>query len=128
MTETQGYAQKKYSVPVKRYCQTLELKNNPEMMQEYIRRHSETCHWPEIREEIRSVGILEMEIYLLGTKLFMVVETPLDFDWKTAFAKLAKYPRQIEWEKYMSIFQEADPDATSSEKWKMMNRIFHLYE
>ena len=26
-------------------------------------------------------GILEMEIYILGTNLFMIVETPLDFGW-----------------------------------------------
>lgn len=128
MNNTEGYAQKSYSQPTKRYCQTLELKNDPELIQEYIKRHSERHHWPEIAEGIRSVGILEMEIYQLGTKLFMIVETPLDFEWETAFAKLAGLPRQAEWEEYMSLFQEADPGATSSEKWQQMDRIFHLYE
>lgn len=123
-----GFVQKKYDVPVKRYCQTLELKDNPELIREYVKRHSEKHHWPEINEGIRAVGILEMEIYLLGTTLFMIVETPLDFDWNTAFEKLAEKPRQAEWEKYMSIFQQADPGASSAEKWKLMDRIFHLYE
>lgn len=124
----QGYTQQTYNVSVKRYCQTLELKDNPELIQEYIKRHSELEHWPEIREGIRAVGILEMEIYQLGTKLFMIVETPLDFEWESAFAQLATYPRQAEWEEYMSLFQEADPGATSSEKWQLMDRIFHLYK
>ncbi|MCD7930389.1 MAG: L-rhamnose mutarotase [Tannerellaceae bacterium] len=124
----QGYTQQTYNVPVKRYCQTLELKDNPELIQEYIKRHSELEHWPEIRQGIRAVGILEMEIYQLGTKLFMIVETPLDFEWESAFAQLATYPRQAEWEEYMSLFQEADPGATSSEKWQLMDRIFHLYK
>lgn len=128
MNKEQGYRQKSYSLPVKRYCQTLELKNDPELIQEYIKRHSELHHWPEIVEGIRSVGILEMEIYLLGTTLFMIVETSLDFDWDSAFEKLADLPRQREWETYMSIFQQADPNASSSEKWKLMDRIFHLYE
>lgn len=128
MDNTQGYKQKDYPVPTKRYCQTLELKDDPELIKEYIKRHSEGYHWPEINEGIRSVGILEMEIYLLGTRLFMIVETPLDFDWDTAFEKLAQCPRQAEWEEYMSIFQMADPKATSAEKWKQMDRIFHLYE
>ncbi|MDR0697919.1 MAG: L-rhamnose mutarotase [Tannerella sp.] len=123
-----GYPQKNYAKPVKRYCQTLDLKDDPDLMQEYIKRHSEACQWPEIREGIRSVGILEMEIYNIGTRLFMIVETPLDFDWDEAFKRLAGLPRQSEWEEYMSIFQQSDPKATSSEKWKLMDRIFYLYE
>ena len=76
-----GYKVKEYSLPVKRYCQTLELKNDAELIKEYVKRHSLAEAWPEIREGIRSVGILEMEIYILGERLFMIVETPLDFDW-----------------------------------------------
>ena len=123
-----GYTQKKFPQPVKRYCQTLDLKDDSDLMQEYIKRHSEACQWPEIREGIRSVGILEMEIYNIGTRLFMVVETPLDFEWDSAFEKLSKLPRQSEWEEYMSIFQLSDPKATSSEKWKLKERIFYLYD
>lgn len=125
---TKEYKQKTYAFPTKRYCQTLELKDDPELIEEYIKRHSESHSWPEIREGIRAVGILEMEIYQLGTRLFMVVETPLDFEWDSAFEKLAQLPRQQEWEEYMSVFQQAEPGATSSEKWKRMDRIFHLYE
>lgn len=128
MEKKKGYVQKRHAVPVKRYCQTLELKDAPELIREYVKRHSAEHHWPEIVEGIRSVGILEMEIYLLGTTLFMIVETPLDFEWDTAFEKLTTLPRQSEWEEYMSIFQKADPTATSSEKWQLMDRIFHLYE
>ncbi|MDD4514507.1 L-rhamnose mutarotase [Massilibacteroides sp.] len=128
MEKSKGYVQKACDVPVKRYCQTLELKNDPQLIEEYVKRHSELHHWPEIVEGIRSVGILEMEIYLLGTTLFMIVETPLDFEWERAFNKLAELPRQSEWETYMSIFQQADSTATSSEKWTLMDRIFHLYE
>ena len=128
MNKVQGYKQKSYTEPTKRYCQTLDLRDNPELIQEYVKRHSEMYHWPEIREGIRSVGILEMEIYQLGTKLFMIVETPLDFEWKTAFEKLDTLPRQAEWEEYMSIFQQAEAGAASAEKWKLMDRIFHLYE
>mgnify|MGYP000920871116 CR=1 FL=1 len=128
MGKSEGYRQKEHAVPVKRYCQTLQLKDDPELIQEYTKRHSELHHWPEIVAGIRSVGILEMEIYLLDTTLFMIVETPLDFEWESAFEKLAQLPRQSEWETYMSIFQQADSNATSSEKWKLMDRIFHLYE
>lgn len=75
----------------------------------------------------KSVGILEMEIYIWGTRLFMIVETPLNFDWDSAMEKLSALPRQQEWEDYMSIFQSALPGSTSSDKWKQMERMFHLY-
>ena len=123
-TKEKGYKVKVYHQPVKRYCQTLDLKDDPALIAEYVKRHSNP--WPEIPAGIREVGILEMEIFLLGTKLFMIVETPLDFDWNTAMAKLATLPRQAEWEEYMSIFQMASPEASSAEKWQMMDEIFRL--
>ena len=123
-----GYVVQEYKVPVKRYCQTMDLKDNPELIAEYVKRHSEAEAWPEIRAGIREVGILEMEIYILGTRLFMIVETPLDFDWETAMARLATLPRQAEWEAYMSIFQQADATATSAEKWQLMDRMFYFYK
>ena len=123
-----GYVVQEYKVPVKRYCQTMDLKDTPELIAEYVKRHSEAEAWPEIRDGIREVGILEMEIYILGTRLFMIVETPLDFDWETAMVRLATLPRQAEWEAYMSIFQQADTTATSAEKWQLMDRMFYLYK
>lgn len=127
MKKINGYNVKTYNGPVKRYCQTLELKDDPELIQQYIRCHSESESWPEIREGIRAVGILEMEIYILGSRLFMIVETPLDFDWNTAMEKLASLPRQAEWESFVSRFQQSDPQATSAQKWQLMDRMFYLY-
>lgn len=127
-TKKSGYSVKVYTQPVKRYCQTLDLKDDPSLIAEYVKRHSEAEAWPEIRAGIKEVGILEMELYLLGTRLFMIVETPLDFEWETAMAKLASLPRQAEWEEYMAIFQVAKPGASSAEKWQLMDKIFHLYE
>lgn len=126
-TPKTGYRVQKYQGPVKRYCQTLDLRNSPELIAEYRKRHSESEAWPEIQAGIREVGILEMEIYILGCRLFMIVETPLDFDWDTAMEKLSKLPRQEEWEDYMAIFQDVKPGMSSAEKWKPMERMFHLY-
>ena len=122
-----GYPVQQYQGPVKRYCQTLDLRDKPELIAEYRRRHSQEHVWKEIPEGIRQVGILEMEIYLLGTRLFMIVETPLDFDWDTAMARLGTLPRQAEWEDYMAEFQLVKAGMSSAEKWQMMDRIFHLY-
>ena len=124
----EGYKVKEYKGSVKRYCRTMNLKDNPELIAEYRKRHSQEHSWKEIREGIKQVGILEMEIYILGNRLFMIVETPLDFDWDTAMARLATLPRQQEWEDYMSIFQDCEQGATATEKWQMMERMFYLYD
>lgn len=124
----EGYKTKFHGAPVKRYCQTLDLRNDPELIAEYRRRHGRECIWREIPEGIREVGILEMEIYILGTRLFMIVETPLDFDWDSAMTRLNTLPRQQEWEEYMSVFQLAETGKSSAEKWQPMERMFYLYE
>lgn len=123
-----SYPVREYGQPVKRYCRTLDLRDDDDLIAEYRRRHSEGQIWPAVIEGIREVGILEMEIYILDTRLFMIVETPSDFDWDTAMERLATLPRQQEWEDYMSIFQQAAPGSTSAEKWRPMERMFHLYE
>ena len=126
-TPKTGYKVKSYNIPVKRYCQTLDLRDSPELITEYRKRHSQEEAWTEILEGIREVGILEMEIYILGTRLFMIIETPLDFDCNAAMERLNTLPRQQEWEEYMSIFQQTTPGMSSAEKWKPMERMFHLY-
>lgn len=127
-TAIKSYRIREYGQPVKRYCRTLELRDEPELIAEYRRRHDRGQIWPAVIEGIREVGILEMEIYILDTRLFMIVETPLDFDWDVAMECLATLPRQQEWEDYMSVFQLVKPGSTSAEKWRPMERMFHLYE
>jgi len=113
-------------VETKRYCMTLDLKDDTTLIREYRYWHMSDHIWPEIPKGIREVGILDMQIYLLGTRLFMIMETPKDFDFDKQMAKLADLPRQKEWEAFVSKFQKSSPDAKSSEKWKMMDRIFKL--
>lgn len=125
---TEGYQVRPYRQPVKRYCQTLDLRDDPELIARYVEAHDRLHAWPEIREGIRSVGILEMEIYILGNRLFMIVEAPLDFNWDEAMRRLATLPRQQEWEDFVSLFQACRPGATSSDKWRMMRRMFYLYD
>lgn len=117
---------KRYVTPVKRFCQTLDLRNDLDLIARYKEMHSKEMIWKEIPQGIKEAGILEMEIYLLGNKLFMILETPVDFNWDAAFAKLNTLPRQQEWEDFMAVFQQTDSGAGSSDKWKLMERIFQL--
>ena len=123
-----GYNQKTCACKTKRYVQTLDLRDDPDMIKEYRKWHSETFHWKEIRDGIKAVGILEMEIYILGTRLVMIVDAPEDFDWPSAMDRLATLPRQAEWEAFVARLQGCRADARSDEKWQMMERMFYLYE
>jgi len=122
----QGYKIKSHDQPVKRYCQSLELKNDQDLIKEYKFWHKTENRWPEIPLGIKEVGILEMELYLYENKLFMIVETPLDFNWEDAFRKLENLDRQAEWEDFMEKFQITDPGKSSAGKWHLMERIFSL--
>ena len=109
---------------MKRYCQTLELRDDPELIEKYVEVHAHV--WPEIIEGQHAVGILSMEIYRRGRQLFMIVDTVDDFDWDRDMARLALLPRQAEWEAYVARFQGCDPTAPSTAKWRLMEKIFEL--
>lgn len=123
-----GYPVRPFNRPVKRYCQFLEITDCPELIAGYVKCHDKEHAWKEIIDGIRQVGILEMELYILGNKVVMIVETPLDFDWQTAMSKLATLPRQAEWESFVAGMQGCDPSATSDSKWQLMDRMFYLYD
>ena len=107
---------------MKRYCQTLTLVDDDNMIAKYVEAHAHV--WPEIIQGQREVGILDMQIYRKGRSLFMIMDVKDDFDFQKDMAKLATLPRQAEWEAYVSQFQGADPDAPSSAKWQLLDRIF----
>ena len=124
----EGYTQTLSGGRLKRYVQFLTMEDDPELMEQYRYWHSEEHHWKEIREGIKAVGILEMEIYMLGNQLVMIVDAPADFDWQEAMNRLATLPRQAEWEAFVARFQGCSADARSDEKWQPAERIFRLYE
>jgi len=124
----EGYIQRLSDGKTKRYVQFLEISNDPELIAQYRKWHSEEYSWKEIRDGIREVGILEMELYIIGNRLAMIVDTLADFNWQEAMSRLATLPRQAEWEAFVSKFQGCTADARSDEKWQPMERIFYLYE
>jgi L-rhamnose mutarotase len=120
------YLEKTTYTSFKRFCKTLELRNDPALIAAYKKAHSKGQTWPEITQGMREVGILDMEIYLIGTKLFMIMDTVPDFNHEKAMAELSKKPRQSEWEAHMAQFQNTSAEATADEKWRLMERIYKM--
>jgi len=124
-TAISGYTEPVNNKPGKRFCATLDLKDNPELISQYRHYHSPAAHWPEITRGIRSVGILDMQIYLIGNRMFMITETAPGFQWDTQMQKLSTLEKQKEWEILMKNFQQALP-GTKLVKWELMENVFDL--
>jgi L-rhamnose mutarotase len=122
------YLEKTAYTNFKRFCKTLELRNDAALIADYKKAHSKGQAWPEITQGMREVGILDMEIYLAGTRLFMIMDTVPDFDHDKAMSILATKPRQSEWEAHMSRFQNTSAEASADEKWKVIERIYKFGE
>lgn len=110
----------------KRYCKALKLQDDPQLIEDYKKVHAPGAAWPEITQGMREVGITDMEIYIMGNQLFMIMDTVVDFDHDKAMKVLAGKPRQSEWEAFVSRFQKSSAEATADEKWQVMERIYKM--
>lgn len=109
---------------MKRYCLALDLKDDPQLIAEYEEWHNAV--WPEITKSIKDAGIENMEIYRLGTRLFMIMEVNNEFSFeKKAIADAANSKVQ-EWETLMWKYQQPIPGSKKGEKWMLMDQIFKL--
>lgn len=107
-----------------RHCLALDLKDDPDLIAEYERHHREV--WPEITRSIRESGILDMEIYRVGNRLFMVMEVLEGFSFEAKARADEVEPRVQEWEELMWQYQQSLPWAGPGEKWLLMERIYKL--
>jgi L-rhamnose mutarotase len=108
----------------RRYCLTLDLKDDLQLIAEYKHYHEKI--WPEITLSIKDAGIEDMEIYLLGTRMFMVMEVNEQFSFEAKARADRENPKVREWEELMWKFQEVLPGAKPGEKWLLMETIFKL--
>ena len=109
---------------MKRYCLALDLVDDAKLIEEYKQYHQSV--WPEIKESISSSGIENMEIYLIGNRLFMIMEVNESFSFEDKGAADLANPKVQEWETLMWKFQQALPGAKPGEKWILMDQIFKL--
>jgi len=109
----------------RRFCLTLDLRDDPALIAEYKRHHEKI--WPEIAKSIKDSGIEQMEIYLLDTRMFMVMEVNEKFSFAAKAQADKSNPKVQEWEKLMLKFQRPLAQAKPGEKWMLMERIFQLH-
>jgi len=109
---------------MKKYCLALDLKDDPQLIATYEVYHREV--WPEIIQSIAESGILHLEIYRTGNRLFMIMETTDDFSFEAKGNADKQNVKVQEWEILMWKYQQALPNSAPGEKWKLMEKIFSV--
>lgn len=109
----------------RRQVLAVNLRDDPGVVETYRRHHREV--WPEVQASLRQAGVLRLDIYLLGRRLVMVVETRDGLDYRTAFESHASSSQRVaEWERLMKSLQEPPAEAREGEWWAAMEPVFHL--
>ncbi|KAF1048487.1 MAG: L-fucose mutarotase [Herbaspirillum frisingense] len=108
-----------------RHLLALDLKEDSALIAQYEAHHRRI--WPEIAQHLRRHGVTGMEIYRLGTRMAMVMETDdAVYDAAAMAAAMENDPRVREWEALMWQFQAPTPWTPAGQKWMAMDKIFDL--
>jgi len=111
---------------MRRYCLTLDLKDDGKAVAEYKRYH--VAIWPEIKQSLLDSGVVAMEIYLLNTRMFMIMDVSNEFSVSAKEAADAANAKVQEWETLMHTFQQPLPGAGPGQWWTVMEKVFSLGE
>lgn len=109
-----------------RLCFSCDLKDDPKLIAEYRKYHAPGNAWPEITKSIKDAGIVDMQIYLTGNRMFMIMEVDETFDPNKKAEMDANNPKVQEWEKLMWKYQQGLPWAKKGEKWLPLEKVFQL--
>lgn len=107
---------------MERYCLTLDLKDDPVLIAEYEQHHKNMSQ--EILKSIKDSGVESMQIYRLGNRMFMIMETIDNFSFDKKTKMDANNPKVQVWENLMWKYQQALPNAKKGKKWILMDKIF----
>jgi L-rhamnose mutarotase len=108
-----------------RHVLAVDLKDDAAVIDSYKAHHQRV--WPEVLRSLQRAGIDDMQIYLLGRRLVMIVDTADGLDFRRCFAAhVASHPRVSEWEALMKSMQEPPPGGRPGEWWAVMQPVFQL--
>ncbi|CAM5781218.1 L-rhamnose mutarotase [Castellaniella caeni] len=110
---------------IRRDVLMLDLRDDPLLIEQYEAHHRAV--WPEVRAHLERQGVLDMEIYRLGTRLCMVMEVDEQkFDAARMRQAEQEDPSLQAWERLMWTFQQPTPWTPDGCKWVPARCIFRL--
>lgn len=108
-----------------RHCLALDLHDDPELIAAYEEYHRQV--WPEVLAHLRAQGVRELEIFRLGTRMVMVMDTDDAVFDAARMAEAERGDARLRaWEDLMWSFQKGTPWTPAGTKWTPMQPIFRL--
>ena len=109
---------------MKRYCFALDLKDDDDLIRDYVNHHKKV--WPEVLKSIKESGVKDMQIYHFHNRLFMIMEVEDTFSFEKKNKMDLTNAMVQQWETLMGKYQQPLPLAKQGEKWVLMQKIFQL--
>jgi L-rhamnose mutarotase len=109
---------------MKTFGLTLCLQPDPDKIAAYTRAHQTV--WTEVTARLRACGVERMQIFLLGTRLFMYLVTDDSFEPARDFARINDDPVSARWNAQMAELQARAPEANPDQWWAPMELVFDL--
>lgn len=108
-----------------RHCLMLDLRDDPELIAQYEDWHRRVP--AEVHQHLHEQGVTAMQIYRLGTRMCMVMETDdARFDANRMAAAQENDPRLAAWERLMWRFQAPTPWTEPGRKWTAAECVYDL--
>ena len=111
---------------VRRQCLILDLVDEAAAIRAYREWHRPDGPPAAVSRSIRKAGIREMEIFLSGNRLVMIMDVGPEFDPAAKAAADAADPEVVAWEELMGQFQRPVAWAAPGEKWVPAEPIYRL--
>ncbi|KHL25511.1 hypothetical protein PK98_02145 [Croceibacterium mercuriale] len=109
-----------------RICLALDLVDDADLIAEYEQWHRVGNTDPAVIRSIRDAGIVNMEIYRAGTRMFMIIDADDSYSDAAKAAADAANPAVAAWTAKMLRFQQPIPAAGPDGTWLPMDRVFRL--
>ncbi len=112
-----------------RKCFAVDIANDPELIARYKALHKPGGPPAEVTASIRNDDIRVLEIYLVGDRMFMIMEQGDGFDAEAKSERDADNPAVVAWDAMMKkTFQKPLPCAPTGSTWIEMEKIYSLSE
>jgi L-rhamnose mutarotase len=117
----EGQLKKRMEVDFYRSVLFMELNPDSASIRKYREAHQMGNVWPQIETNARASGVLDMELYIKGTRVFLIMDRTAGIDEAKSDSLWNLLPLEQEWQNLVGLFQKKDP--ATGEAWTTMTRI-----
>jgi L-rhamnose mutarotase len=114
---------------LQRRCFALDLKDDPAAIESYKHWHRPGGPPAEVTRSLRDAGIAALDIYLIGNRLFMIMDSDPAAPSGAKSTDHGDNPHVQAWEALMGNLQQDLPfpqKQTGAGKWRLLEHIYSL--